>query len=318
MGADVAAKPQLVMVNLLDPLEPVEVGQLDPSSTSVGLVIVDVVLEGSYAYLSLAGPGGGLWVVDISEPSSPNHSGLLPIEQSLLIDDLSVAYLAGATINDASDADRITPGEPGLFVVDVSNPAQLTVNGSLAGSVFGRPTDVAVLDSVAYLVGPIGLRVIDVSDTTNPREITAMIDLDSPLVRFDDPDKGIAGFRAAESSMRGIAVQDGYAYVASGFKGLRVIDVSTPGSPREVSSIKIGSAEEVLALGNLVYVYDFSAPPQAENANGIRLIDVSQPDSPRLIGSLDVQTGGSAVVLGNYSYVVDRFRNIIVIPHVLN
>jgi hypothetical protein len=68
LGADVAAKPQLVMVNLLDPLEPVEVGQLDTSSTSVGLVIVDVVLEGSYAYLSLVGPGGGLWVVDISEP----------------------------------------------------------------------------------------------------------------------------------------------------------------------------------------------------------------------------------------------------------
>ena len=118
--------------------------------------------------------------------------------------------------------------------------------------------------------------------------------------------------------MIGIAVQDIYAYVASGSKGLRVIDVSTPGSPREVSSIKIGSAEEVLALGILAYVYDFLAPPQAENANGIRLIDVSPPDSPRLIGSLDVQTGGSAVVLGNYLYVVDRFRNIIVIPHVLN
>jgi hypothetical protein len=118
--------------------------------------------------------------------------------------------------------------------------------------------------------------------------------------------------------MRGIAVQDGYAYVASGSKGLRVIDVSTPGSPREVSSIKIGSAEEVLALGILVYVFVFSAPPQAENANGSRLLDVPQPDSPRLIGSLDVQTGGSAVVLGNYLYVVDRFRNIIVIPHVLN
>ena len=124
MGADVAAKPQLVMVNLLD-----------PSSTSVELVIVDVVLEGLYAYLSLAGPGGGLWVVDISEPSYPKHSGFLPIERSLLIDDLSVAYLAGATINDASDADSFTPGEPGLFVVDVSDPAQLTVNGSLAVSV---------------------------------------------------------------------------------------------------------------------------------------------------------------------------------------
>ena len=305
MGADVAAKPQLVMVNLLD-----------PSSTSVELVIVDVVLEGLYAYLSLAGPGGGLWVVDISEPSYPKHSGFLPIERSLLIDDLSVAYLACATINDASDADSITPGEPRLFVVDVSDSAQLMVNGSLAGSVFGRPTDVAVLDSVAYLVGPIGLRVIDVSDTTNPREITAMIDLDSPLVRFDDPDKGIAGFQAAESSMIGIAVQDGYAYVASGSKGLRVIDVSTPGSPREVR--KIESAEEVLASGNPVYIYDFSAPPQAENANGIRLIYVSQLDSPRLIGSLDVQTGGSAVASGNYLYVVDSFRNITVIPHVLN
>jgi hypothetical protein len=61
--------------------------------------------------------------------------------------------------------------------------------------------------------------------------------------------------------MIGIAVRDRYAYVASGSKGLRVIDVSTPGSPREVSSIKIESAEEVLASGNLVYIYDFSAPP---------------------------------------------------------
>ena len=57
---------------------------------------------------------------------------------------------------------------------------------------------------------------------------------------------------------RGVAVAGGYAYVADGLQGLRVIDVSTPSAPVEVGFVDTsGAAYGVAVAGGYAYVADW-------------------------------------------------------------
>ncbi len=79
----------------------------------------------------------------------------------------------------------------------------------------GYARDVAVSGGRAYVAdGKSGLRIIDVSDPANPREV---------------------GRSEGRRSARTISVSGSYAYVGD-YAGLSVFDVSIPSSPREVAS----------------------------------------------------------------------------------
>lgn len=73
---------------------------------------------------------------------------------------------------------------------------------------------VYVCGSLAYVAdGPGGLRVIDVSDPTQPEEV------------------GHCVFPDWASS---VYISDSLAYIAAGKAGLRVLDVDDPANPQEV------------------------------------------------------------------------------------
>ncbi|NIR67942.1 MAG: hypothetical protein GWN00_38060, partial [Aliifodinibius sp.] len=60
------------------------------------------------------------------------------------------------------------------------------------------------------------------------------------------------------------------AYIADFREGLRIIDVSAPGSPHEISFFDTGSfASSVAVSSDLAYVTD--------NWGGLRIINVSDP-----------------------------------------
>ncbi|MFQ5739992.1 MAG: LVIVD repeat-containing protein [Acidobacteriota bacterium] len=70
-----------------------------------------------------------------------------------------------------------------------------------------------------------GLRIIDISDPTNPVE---------------------AGFYNTPGIVSDVAVSGGVAYVCDGFFGLRVIDVSNPASPSEIGLLP--TSEQALTV----------------------------------------------------------------------
>ena len=75
---------------------------------------------------------------------------------------------------------------------------------------------------------------MDVSNPASPRE----------LVAYDTP-----------GAAYGVALAGGYAYVATGGGGLRILDISNPASPRELASYALpGVAGKVAVSGTLVYV----------------------------------------------------------------
>jgi hypothetical protein len=122
-----------------------------------------------------------------------------------------------------------------------------------------------------------GLQVIDVRDPASPRIVGAV----------DTPGDAL-----------GVAVAEGFAYVADHRDGLQVIDVRDPASPQIVGAVDTpGSAAGVAVAEGFAYV--------ADAYHGLQVIDVRDPAAPRIVGAVD--TSGRAfgvAVADRFAYVV--------------
>ncbi|MEZ4959360.1 MAG: hypothetical protein R2830_06045 [Saprospiraceae bacterium] len=173
----------------------------------------------------------------------------------------------------------LTDYDLGTFnVIDISDPANPFVTGSLAG-VNGA---IAVQGNYAYAVKNSTIKVINVADPANPI---------------------LSGSLAAGSDLVAVAVQGNYAYVVDyNSEELKVIDVSNPASPSVSGSLNVGGPPISVAVeGSHVYVV-------GSDSQVFKVIDVSNPASPSLSGSLTIGYGaGTVVVQGSYAYVIGLF-----------
>ncbi|MCB9336650.1 MAG: hypothetical protein H6577_00820 [Lewinellaceae bacterium] len=173
----------------------------------------------------------------------------------------------------------LTDYDLGTFnVIDISDPANPFVTGSLAG-VNGA---IAVQGNYAYVVKNSTIKVINVADPANPV---------------------LSGSLAAGSDLVAVAVQGNYAYVVDyNSEELKVIDVSNPASPSVSGSLNVGGPPISVAVeGSHVYVV-------GSDSQVFKVIDVSNPASPSLSGSLTIGYGaGTVVVQGSYAYVIGIF-----------
>ena len=179
-----------------------------------------VVIQGRYAYL---GSGGVVFVLDISDPSSPRRLGGCATPG--IVEGLFVS----------GDYLYVADRKAGLRVIDISDPYSPREVG--AYDTPGRAWDVHVSGSYAYVAdGYEGLRIIDISDPYSPREVGAC---------------GTPGYA------RGVHVSGSYAYVADEYEGLRIIDISDPSYPEEVGAYDTpGRAWDVHVSGSYAYVAD--------------------------------------------------------------
>jgi hypothetical protein len=144
----------------------------------------------------------------------------------------------------------------------------------------GSPHDVVVSGDYAYIADSYnGLRIVDISDPANPRE----------LGHFDPP---------GSTAGNGLDYAPPYAYLADGL-GLLVLDVTDPTAPAEVGFYdSIGFAVKVGISGDYAYV--------AGREGGLNIADISDPANPIHIanyfeaGSVHVR---DVSVAGSYVYV---------------
>ena len=97
------------------------------------------------------------------------------------------------------------------------------------------------------------------------------------------------------------------AYVADGYSGLRIIDVSNPAAPIQAGLYDTpGPALGVDVVGTLAYVADYYY--------GLRIIDVSNPAAPFERGYYDTPGGAYGVqVVGTLAYVADDYSGLRII-----
>jgi len=185
---------------------------------------------------------------------------------------------------------------------------------------YGSCMAVCVKDDYAYIGNGTVMTILDISDPASPKKVG---EIETPSV------------------VRDIFIYRHYAYVANGWSGLRVIDVSDPSAPVEVYYKISGHVRKVTAsrgvlyvcMGHNVAIYNITAPSEPEleeiistdqvtrdislyttsrtylclaNARaGLRIFDVTQLNNIFETGSLDVQSTRDVFVSGDYAYIVD-------------
>lgn len=107
------------------------------------------------------------------------------------------------------------------------------------------------------------------------------------------------GQMTASGQAVAVEVRDTFAYVADGTDGLRVLNISNPSQPYEVSYYDTpGSAREVTLVGDFAFI--------ADRPNGVRVINVSNPLSPYEVGYIDTPGSAESIAISDgYAFVAD-------------
>ena len=280
---------------------PQQIGALAPIGTANS---GDIVLNSAGTIAYLADYSGGLRIVDVSNPASPQHLGSISI-----VDPIRRVAVSGNYAYVVTDG-----GAPRMRVFNVSNPSvPVQVGNGFPGSF----PDIDVQGNYVYLTsGTLGLYVIDVSQPSLPtlaRAITSFIGnrttvaangsvviASGPVVgvtdvavvtSVPDPDEpgGVGTIVEKVSQLNfgsnDIAMRGDYAYVATPNLGLKIVNVSVPAQPNVITTINT-SAKGVAITNDGRWLY------VAAQTEGVKVYDVLNPQSPVLRTTLD--TPGSA------------------------
>ena len=245
----------------------------------------DVAIAGSFAYA--VGSELGLEIFDIGDPAAPAFVGRLdlPCRPHVVAVSGTEAYVGGSYAVPAGPEDEDYAGW--LGVVDVSDPAQPVLVGSLSIGTWELPTGIDASGGHVYVASLYyGLRVFDVSDPTAPRRVGAL-DL---ATQCED-----------------VVVWRDLAFVAAGYAGLQIVDVSDPAAPWWISRLDTpGRARGIDVAESRAYV--------ACEEGGFAVVDITDPAQPVLrarVGTVNPAVG--VAVAGATAFVtqlvdgVDRF-----------
>jgi hypothetical protein len=155
-----------------------------------------------------------------------------------------------------------------------------------------------VENNLAYVADG-ALRIIDVSDPTNPTG---------------------RGTYISPGLICRVRVVGGHAYVAAGIAGLQIVDVRIPAAPVLIRSYIPPSRlpiYDVQVAGDRAYIVSgpantcggvagsdpTSAPPLPQSSL-LHVVDVSHPTDPALLGGFDIdQQYMATAIAGNYAYI---------------
>ncbi|HVV15503.1 MAG TPA: hypothetical protein VHD55_03845, partial [Candidatus Paceibacterota bacterium] len=210
------------MVNIVDianPAAPVIVGQYSSPGTPIGSGS-SVAVQGKYLYVGSI-YNGSVTSVDISNPASPtavySYTGLsVP----------ATLYASGRYL-------YVADASGGLYVLDISNPASISLAGSKTGT--GYYTVEAAGD-YAYVTDTSGNLVV--LDVHNLASITSV------------------GTFATGGNPRGLSLSGKYAYVTSNSSTVKVVDINGAKLPAaNIGSLEVGVANiaDNLNVGGDIY-----------------------------------------------------------------
>jgi len=237
----VAANSENKVVDVSNPMDLQEVGSFASSPAA------SMTKAGNRL---LASENGGVHAYDISDPTNPQETGILPVV-GFRRDGLAVsenhAYMPGQVIRVVDVSDPTNPQEVSTFesscssrceldvmgdhlytesgaVIDVSDPANLQQVGSFnLEGLFSLTVTADYAYVLTYSNSVVRLHILNLSNPATPQEVGSL-DLGSNYFSFED-----------------LAVANGNAYVATEEEGLRIIDVSEPNNPQEVGVFENGN-----------------------------------------------------------------------------
>lgn len=288
----------LRVVDIQSPESPREVGSLkapvDVMWPGFGISLSDDVI-----YLPLGGSDDGLWVVDVSDPTSPQEITLFSTGDDVYSVDLAVSgnYACLATFSPRN-----------ILLIDISDPAHPEQVGSLHLDIPFEASSskrLEFVDSLLLVVYRSGLNIVDVSSPAQPQEVGFFANPDW----IDEPTDHPFELLAPQDSFIDVAVSGDFAYIAASNLGLIVLDISNPASPSKVAQLDTPDrAVRVAISNNLVYLLEINLS-SGSFSYVLEIVDVSEPDNPRTVDSTELTTMLptylSLVEAGDYIYFLN-------------
>lgn len=257
----------------------------------IGSVSNVSVVDG-YAYVSAGTPGQrSLNVIEVQNPSQPNVLGECP------------ACVGSAKIAVRGGYAYLGVWEYGLKIIDVRDPSHLVQVGDLK---LGRQGlagiyDIALLgeDHLVVWMEDQSLRVIDVADPVQPREVASLL------------------LRAGAYGQ--VVVVNGNAHVVAGGCGeagcqgqLKIVDLTDPTMPRLLGSLDIPGASAIAVANHYAYVStELCDYTSSSCSSGLWVIDIADSTQPRQVGNLTVrQSSPDIAARQNYVYWGQRIVDV--------
>jgi len=310
-----AKKGALRVLSLSDPANPTEVG-----AYYVLYEALDVAVDGAYAYVAAA--DDGLKILSLSNPEQPTLVTTEPIGEGIAH---AVSILPEAGAGDSYA--YVAAQDGGLWVVSITDPHFPVTFGPYPTS-GPDARDVVIQGDRLYVAdGAGGVDAFDMSQPSQPSRLNSYTSVGDALDVATAGNHifaagGVLGLHSlsyqggqltlldtldTDGIAFSVSLSNGYAYVADGQGGLRIISTADPTNLREVSS------RPAPGIANGVAVQDGHAYVAAGEA-GLWIVSVSDPAHPSTVVTVD--TPGEAlnvVASGDYAYVADGDRGLCVI-----
>ena len=264
----------------------------------------EVVADNEWAYVAT---GDGFAVVDWRNPTQPEkvvdmHAPGVGIADVKVEDDILAVCSQGSEEHDhdgEEDENTVPDSEIGTHFYDVSDPADPQYQGTFQVLPAGVHNAHLVGD-VAYICREYpfddsALLIVDISDPTDPTQIAEW--------RVEDVHPELD---SRTNFVHDVYTQDGYSYLAYWDAGTRVLDVSDPSNPVEVSAFGVAPGADKGTSGNVndrlygppgnahyvqpspdgdhVYV---GAETYIRESGGIKVFDVTDFDAPEQVARID-------------------------------
>jgi hypothetical protein len=223
---------------------------------------LDVKFQGSVAYLAMA--YDGVLIYNISNPAQPQYVGQLNTPGSA--EDLQ---LDGTRI-------FIADWTAGLVIGNISNPALPTILGQF--NTTGVADAVSLNGNTVAIADGASIRLVNAANSANPT---------------------LLGSIAAGGLAYNVARNGNFAYVASWYDGVEVIDTSDPFNPTFVRAAAAAPGSEqptqLLVSGGYLYM-------NRAGGNQLQIYSIADASNPTLM-SVSGGASGRMATSGNYLYM---------------
>ena len=104
---------------------------------------------------------------------------------------------------------------------------------------------------------------------------------------------------------RDLTLYGGYAFVAQGGEGIKIVDISSPASPALVGGFQTADAQGIAVRGEYAFV--------ADGERGLKVLDISDPRYPAEAGMRKTMDARAVALAGDVAFVADGSSGVKVI-----
>lgn len=246
----------------------------------------DLWVFGDAAYLGTFGDDK-LRVFDISDPANPIPTDSIQVDARRINDVMANPEEGFAIMTREGAANRLN----GIVVLDIADPLHPRIAGEYTATVPGGVHTTWIVGELVYAThdGTGDMKIIDVSDRANPREVGSW--------GVDNPNR----------VLHDIFVKDGIAYLSYWDDGLVILDLGgagkggTPTDPAFVSRIRYPEGnthtawrwKDYVFVGDEIFPDDWDMNRPIDARGYVHVIDVSDLENPVEVATYEVPEAGA-------------------------